>query len=206
MTAPKRVALYARVSTADQSLDPQLDELRRLADHRGWQVIGEFVDLGISGTKDRRPALDEMIKATHQGRVDVVAVVAFDRFARSVRHLVLALEDFRSRNVDFVSSRDAIDTTSVAGRFTFHVIAAVAEMERELIRQRTMAGLASARRKGRLLGRRPAKVDEQEMMDLKESGLSIRKIAIQLGISKSFVCKRLATVHKSPLEIDAADP
>ncbi len=129
---PKRCALYARVSTSrDQSPALQLDELRHLAAQRGWELVGEYVDVGVSGAKDRRPQLDRMMAEVLRGRIDVVAVWRFDRFARSVRHLVLALDDFRARGVDFVSASDGIDTSTPAGRFTFHVIAGVAELERE---------------------------------------------------------------------------
>jgi len=148
MTTTKNVALYARTSTHDQNPGMQIDELRRVAGQRGWQVVGEYVDAGHSGAKDRRPELDRMMGDVHRGKVDTVMVWKFDRFARSVRHLVSALEDFRARNVDFVSVTDGIDTSTPAGRFTFHVISAVAELEREMIRERTRCGIAAARRRG----------------------------------------------------------
>lgn len=119
-----RVASYARVSTRDQHCEMQLHGLRQMSAQRGWTVVGEFVDVGVSGSKDRRPELDKLTKAVNRGRVDVVAVWRFDRFARSVRHLVLALDEFRAKGVDFVSKEDGIDTSTPAGRFTFHVIPA----------------------------------------------------------------------------------
>ena len=187
---PPRVALYARTSTErDQRPDLQLDELRRVAEQRGWAVVGEYVDAGYSGSKDRRPELDRLISEVHCGCVDVVAVWRFDRFARSARHLVLALEEFRARNVDFVSLHDGIDTSTPAGRFTFHVIAAVAELERELIRERTRAGLAAARRRGARIGRPPCQVDLQRVRGLHAAGHSLRRIARALRVSA-------ATVHR----------
>lgn len=195
----KRVAIYARVSTVDQNLDPQLDELRDLARRRGWTVVGEYLDHGVSGAKDRRPGLDQLMKDSHRGRFDVVAVVKFDRFARSLRHLVTALDDLTSRGIDFVSASDAVDSTSPGGRFQIQILGAVAEFERELCRQRTIAGLAAARRKGRRLGRKPTRLDEDRLLDLKEQGLSVREIAKDLGVSKSLVSKRLRGVHESPL-------
>jgi len=206
MTGPLRVGIYARVSTCEQSLDPQLHELRDLADRRGWRVIGEFTDLGISGTRDRRPGLDKLLKETHRGGIDVVLVWKFDRFARSVRHLVTALDDFRARGIDFVSASDAVDTTTPGGRFMFQVLGAVAELERELIRERTIAGLAAARRKGRLLGRKPARMDEDLLLDLRAQGCSVREIAARMGVSKSLVAKRLDAVHKSPSDPGHANP
>lgn len=206
MTSRKRVALYARVSTQDQSLDPQLHELRALALRRNWIVVKEYLDHGISGTKDRRPGLDALMRDSHRGRFDVLAVVKFDRFARSLRHLVMALDELTARGVDFVSASDAVDSTSPGGRFQIQILGAVAEFERELIRQRTIAGLAVARKMGKRLGRHPTKLDEHILLDLRKQGRSVREIAAEMGVSKSLVSKRLAAVHKSPLEIEAADP
>lgn len=180
---PLRVALYARVSTTDQRADLQLDGLRRLAEQRGWRVAGEYVDQGVSGRKDRRPQLDRLMKDTYRGEVDVVACWKFDRFARSTRHLVTALDDFRSRNVDFVSMQDSVDTSTAAGRMMFMVIAAMAEFEAELIRERTIAGLAAARRRGVRLGRPRARVDLERARRLRSEGLGYRDIARALGVS-----------------------
>ena len=185
--ATTRAALYARVSTDDQKPDLQVDELRELAQQRGWKVVGEFIDKAVSGSKDSRPELDRMLAQVHRGRVDVVVVWRFDRFARSVRHLVSALDDFRARQVDFVSSRDAIDTSTPAGRFTFHIFSAVAELERELIRERTKAGVAAARRRGKIVGRPKAQVDQGQVQQLRDAGLSVRAIAKEIGLSKSVI-------------------
>lgn len=111
-----RVALYARVSSREQSPDLQLDALRALAAQRGWRVVAEFVDLGVSGTRARRPALDKLTAGVHRGGVDVVAVWKFDRFARLTQHLITALNEFRARNVEFVSVQDGLDTSTAAGR------------------------------------------------------------------------------------------
>jgi DNA invertase Pin-like site-specific DNA recombinase len=129
MASTRRVALYARVSTNDQRADLQLHDLRRLAEQRGWKVVGEYIDEGYSGTKDRRPALDKLMADSRKGRFDVVAVWRFDRWARSVRHLVVTLDDFRERGIDFVSVNDGIDTSTAAGRMVFAVIAAMAAYE-----------------------------------------------------------------------------
>ena len=130
----------------DQSVDLQLDGLRRLAEQRGWVIVGEFIDHGISGSKDRRPELDKLMATAHKGKLDAVACWQFDRFARSVRHLVLALDEFRAKGIDFISMNDGIDTSTPTGRFSFTIIAAVAELERELIRERTIAGVQAAKR------------------------------------------------------------
>ena len=148
-----RVAIYYRVSTADQNHDGQVRELREYADRRGLQVVGEYVDTA-SGAKRSRPELDRMLKDVRSRKADIVLVWAFDRFARSTSHLVTTLEEFQALGVDFVSYRQLIDTTTPAGKLTFTVLAAIAEFERELIRERVKAGMAAAKAKGRRRRRR----------------------------------------------------
>ena len=185
-----RVALYARTSTVDQHPEMQLVELRAVAAQRGWQVVKEFVDLGHSGGKDRRPALDEMMKLTAVGGVDLVAVWKFDRFARSTQHLLRALETFRLQGVEFFSQRDAIDTSTPAGRFAFTIIAAVGELERELIRERVRAGVAHAKRSGKHCGRPAKVVNLAAVQKMRQSGMPLREIATALGCG-------LATLHRA---------
>lgn len=195
----RRVALYARVSTHDQKADLQLDGLRKLAEQRGWRVVGEYVDLGVSGAKDRRPALDKLMADAHRGRFDIVAVWRFDRFARSVRHLVVALDDFRERGIDFVSVNDGIDTSTAAGRMVFAVIAAMAQFEAEVIRERTRAGVAAARRRGKHIGRPEHRLDLDEAKQLRDEGLSIREIATRMKVGRSIVHRALSVgVPKAP--------
>ena len=187
----KRVALYARTSTSrDQNPAMQIDELRVLARQRGWEIVGEYVDRGVSGAKDRRPELDRLNADVGKGKVDVVAVYRFDRYARSVKHLVTTLEEYRARSVDFVSLNDGIDTSTPAGRFSFHVISAVAELEREIIRERVRSGLQAARRRGEKLGRPRVNVDLTRALGLKVQGLSYRQIASKMGIG-------LGTLHRA---------
>jgi DNA invertase Pin-like site-specific DNA recombinase len=193
--APKkapRVVLYARTSTIrDQNPRMQVDALRQLAEQRGWTIVHEYIDAGHSGSKDRRPQLDALMRHVHRGGVDVVLVWRFDRFARSVRHLVMALEEFRSRGVDFVSMQDSIDTSTPTGRFTFAVIAAVAELEREIIRERTKCGLEAARRRGAKIGRPRVRVDVEEAQRLVDSGLSVRKVAHRMKCGASTLTRAL---------------
>jgi DNA invertase Pin-like site-specific DNA recombinase len=195
MNPTKHVALYARTSTHDQNPGMQVDELRRVAGQRGWQVVGEYVDAGHSGAKDRRPELDRMMSDVQRGKIDMVLVWKFDRFARSVRHLVSALDDFRARNVDFASLHDGIDTSTPVGRFTFHVVSAVAELEREMIRERTRCGIAAARRRGSRIGRPQARVDVLRAKTLLAGGQSLRQVARLLGIGAS-------TLHRAMHEND----
>jgi DNA invertase Pin-like site-specific DNA recombinase len=195
----KKVALYARVSTNDQKADLQIDALRQLARQRGWRVHAEYVDEGYSGTRDRRPALDRLMADAHKGKFGVVAVWRFDRFARSVRHLILTLDDFREKGIDFVSVNDGLDTSTATGRMTFAIVAALAQFEAELIRERTVAGLAAARRRGVRLGRRPVRVDVDRARELRSNGKSFREIASVLGISVGKAHGTLrGSVRKSP--------
>ncbi len=205
MNTLKKCALYARVSTSDQRADLQLDGLRRLAEQRGWRIVEEYVDEGYSGTKDRRPALDRLMADAHKGRFSVVAVWRFDRWARSVRHLVMTLDDLRERGIDFVSLNDQIDTSTPTGRMMFAVVAAMAQFEAEVIRERTIAGLAAAKRRGVRLGRKPVTFDVDLARELRAEGRSFRQIAADLGVSVGLVHKVLSaaaaeavTVHKSP--------
>ena len=201
----KRVGLYARTSTHDQNPGIQIDELRRISLQRGWRVVGEYVDAGHSGAKDRRPELDRLMEDVHRGRVDTVLVWKFDRFARSVRHLVTALEEFRCRSVDFVSVTDAIDTSTPVGRFTFNVIGAVAELERELIRERTRAGIAAARRRGVQVGRPRAKMDLVRARTLVASGKSLRQAARILGFGSSTLHRALQIGPNTPVPETSAE-
>jgi DNA invertase Pin-like site-specific DNA recombinase len=186
-----RVALYARVSTKDQEPLNQLLELRRFAEARGWTVVDEFVDQGVSGAKDQRPAMNRLMDAARKRRIDIVLIAKFDRFARSVRHLVSALEEFRTLGVAFIATSDAIDTTTPTGRMTFHVIAAMAEFERSLIQERIMSGLARARAQGKHLGRPRIAVDVARVRDLRQQGLSLRAITRETGINKDAVRRTL---------------
>jgi DNA invertase Pin-like site-specific DNA recombinase len=198
MNAKKtKVAIYARVSTTDQRADLQLDALRQLAEQRGWTVVGEHVDQGFSGAKDRRPALDALLRDAHRGRFKAVAIWKLDRLARSVRHLVLLADELRALGIDLVSVEDAIDTTTASGRFLFHILGAVAELERELIRERTIAGLASAKRRGAKLGRPRARFDIERAARLRGDGLSYERVAAILGVSTGTIHAALRRLQES---------
>ncbi len=189
-----RTAIYARVSTTGQGQSPemQLRELREYCERRGWRIAGEYVDAGVSGAKDSRPELNRLLADAHRRRFDAVVVWKFDRFARSVSHLLRALETFNSLGVSFVSLSEQIDTTTPTGKMIFTVLGAVAELERSLIVERVRAGLRNARAKGRRLGRPPACVDISRVAQLRGEGWSIREIAEALGVSRSLVHKTLA--------------
>ncbi len=184
-STPARVAIYARVSTKNNGQDPetQLMALRDYAKARKLEIFTEYVDVGISGSKDSRPALNSMMADARKRRFDTVLVARFDRFARSTRHLVLALEEFNALGVDFISLSESIDTSTPMGKMVFTVIAAVAELERSLIRERVVMGLQRAKAEGKQIGRPSIQLDPDELQALREEGLSFRAIAEQCGVS-----------------------
>ena len=189
-----RVAIYARVSTPEgkgQSPEMQLLELREYCERRGWTIAGEYVDR-MTGTKDRRPELDRLTADAHKRRFDVVIVWKFDRFARSVSHLLRALETFKALGIDFVSYSEQMDTSTPAGKMVFTVLGAVAELERSLIVERVRAGLRNARAKGKHLGRPRANIDANRLATLRREGKSLKQIAAEVGCSAAYVHKTLA--------------
>jgi len=187
-----RVGLYARVSTLNgQSPEMQLGELREYALRRGWKIFREYVDVGISGSKESRPKLNELVSDAHQRKIDAVVVWKVDRFGRSLKHLVNALADLDSYGVAFVSLRDNLDLSTPSGRLMFQIIAAMAEFERSLIQERVRAGLRNAKLKGKTLGRPRRIVSSDEMTRLREQGASFREIAKAVGASPGTVRTRL---------------
>jgi DNA invertase Pin-like site-specific DNA recombinase len=180
-----KVAIYSRVSTTNhgQDVKVQTRDLEQFAQARGWQLFDSYLDTGISGSKDSRPELNRLMADAHKRRFDVVVVWRFDRFARSVSHLLRALETFNSLGIAFVSLSEQMDTTTPAGKMVFTVLGAVAELERSLIVDRVRAGLRSARAKGKTLGRPRVFVDASRSGRLRVQGRSIREIAEELRYS-----------------------
>ncbi|MEW6215333.1 MAG: recombinase family protein [Nitrospirota bacterium] len=194
-----KVAIYCRVSTESQSVDMQLSDLRTYAKQRGFEIYREYCDIG-SGSKDSRPQLDALMDDARKGRVDIVLVWKFDRFARSTRHLINALHEFNHLGVDFISYTENVDTSSPTGKVLFTIISAMAEFERDLIKERVKAGLEHAKNKGIKLGR-PLRMNEsfiEWVRELRSEGLSIRAIAKRLNASPALVHK---TLNKSQIEI-----
>ena len=192
----KKVGLYARVSTShSQDPETQLLALRDYARARDLQIAGEYVDIGISGSKEKRPSLDRLMSDARRRRFDAILVARFDRFARSSRHLVLALEEFNALGIDFISLSESVDTSTPMGKMVYTVIAAVAELERSLIRERVVMGINRARANGKRLGRPSgSRADIEEICKLRRRGLSLREIAHQTGVSKSTVSRLLKAV------------
>jgi DNA invertase Pin-like site-specific DNA recombinase len=177
----------------------QTRELQQFAQVRGWQLIDEYVDSGVSGAKDSRPELNRLMADAHKRRFDVVCVWKFDRFARSVSHLLRALETFNALGIAFVSLSEQMDTTTPTGKMVFTVLGAVAELERSLIAERVRAGLRNARAKGKTLGRPRKTVDAARVGSLRAQGLSWAKIAEELGVGEGTVYRLAHASAKNPI-------
>lgn len=179
-----KTAIYARVSTTHgQDPEMQLREIREYCQRRGWEATEEFVDVGISGAKEKRPELDRLLTQAHRRNFDAVVVWRFDRFARSVSHLLRALETFRSLGIEFVSLSEQVDTSTPTGKMVFTVLGAVAELERSLIVERVRAGLRNAKAKGRKLGRPRKPIDAGKLTRMRAQGASWRAVGAALGVS-----------------------
>lgn len=185
----KRVGLYARVSTSSQNVDMQIQELREYVARRNWKLAGEYVDSGISGSKVSRPQLDRLMSDCRKRKVDIVCVYRFDRFARSLRQLVTALEEFNALGIEFISLHEQIDTGSPAGKLVFGIFASIAEFEKSLIRDRVLSGIARARAKGTRLGRPNAKLDLHKLRTLREDGVGWKKAAAAMGNGVATIIK-----------------
>ena len=191
-----KAAIYARVSTVEQNCENQLQELRRYVAARGWTAV-EYVDRGVSGAKDRRPALDQMIADARRRRFDVVICWRLDRLGRNLKHLITLLEDLQALGVAFVSLAEGIDATTPAGKLQMHILGAIAEFERARVQERVMAGLARARAQGIKLGRPRRRIDPERLASV--AGLPDREAARRLGIPRSTLQRVLA---QKPAETD----
>jgi len=191
-----RAAIYVRVSTLDQHPENQLAELRRYVQARAW-TAAEYVDRGVSGAKDRRPALDQLICDARRRRFDAVVCWRLDRLGRNLKHLITLLEELQALGVAFVSLAEGIDATTPAGKLQMHILGAIAEFERERIRERVLAGLARARTQGKRLGRPRARPPVDRLQKL--AGLSVAVAAERLGVSRSTVKRwRRQMAHANP--------
>lgn len=187
-----KAVIYARVSTTNgQNPEMQTREIREYIERRGWGLAGEYVDAGVSGTKEKRPELDRLMADAHKRRFDVVVVWKFDRFARSTSHLLRALETFNALGIGFVSLSESIDTSTPMGKMVYTVLGAVAELEKSLIVERVKSGLRNARAKGKTLGRPRMNVDVKAVRVRLKAGESLRAIAISLEVSPALLWKRV---------------
>ncbi len=201
-----RAAIYARVSTrvGSQNPDMELRELRDYCQRRGWEIAGEYVDVGITGAREQRPELERLLAECNKRRVDAVVVYRYDRFARSLQQLVNALEEFRALGIEFVSLHEGVDTSTPNGRLVFGIFASIAEFERELICERVRSGLATARAHGKRIGRPRKVVDGAKIARLRASGASWRTIARRLGVSVGTAYNVAQSRSKNALRGDSA--
>lgn len=199
----KKVALYVRVSTTSQTTDNQTIELRDYCKRQGWEIVKEYEDHAVSGAKHDRPALDAMLADAKRGRFDIVAVIRIDRLARSVTHLLEILTLLRASGVDFCSATQNIDTGTAHGKMVFTMIGAIAEFERELIRERIKSGLNRTRSEGTKLGRPRLGFDVTKAIELRDSGLGYKQIARQLNIPRTTLFRGLRGIPKSPAAVPA---
>jgi DNA invertase Pin-like site-specific DNA recombinase len=193
----RRIAIYARVSTsAGQSVDMQLLDLRELAKRRDFELVGEYCDEGISGSKESRPALDAVLRDARRRKFDVVLVRRLDRLGRSLVRLVHLLQDLRALGVELISFSEGLDFTTTTGKLLYQVISAFAEFERDCIRERLIAGLRNARAKGKCLGRPKAVVDAPRIGVLR-LGCSWREITAETGVSKGTARRAFRSLPKN---------
>lgn len=189
----KKAVLYLRCSTAQQNLEIQQNDLRRYAEARCLQIIEEFSDFGFSGAKDRRPALDQMLKAARQRKFDCVLVWRLDRLGRNTKHLLTVLDELESLQIPLVSLQEGFDLSTPIGRVVATVLAALSAFEREIIKERVVAGIQNAKAKGKRLGRPPLKMEDQ-VQALRKSGLTFREIQERLQVSPGTVAKYLKSI------------
>lgn len=194
-----RALIYARVSTADKGQNPevQASALREYCNARGWTLSAEIIDHGYSGGTDKRPGLAQLMAMVRTRKVDVVVVVKMDRLFRSLKHLVTMLDEFQGLGVQFVSVGDHVDLSTASGRLMTQILGAFSEFERGIVRERTLAGLAYAKSKGKRLGR-PTTTDFEAIRELRHQGLSQAEIRTRLNVSKGAIWRALRSSPKSP--------
>jgi DNA invertase Pin-like site-specific DNA recombinase len=185
----KRAALYLRVSTIDQHPETQALELRQFAAQRGYEVVEVYVDHGVSGTKVRRPALDQLLNDAHRRKFEALLVWSCDRVARSTTHFLHVLDQLTALGIEFISQRESIDTTGPLGRAIVVIISAIAELERSLIVERVRAGMRRAKLEGRRIGRAPLNVDRVALVRDRTGGMSLTRTARKYGVSRASVVR-----------------
>jgi DNA invertase Pin-like site-specific DNA recombinase len=196
----KKAVLYARVSTPDQHVETQLYDLRQLAAQRGFEVVGEYTDRGISGKKARRPGLDSLIAGARRKEFSVMLVSAFDRVARSTKHFLQVLDELDGLGIEFVSRRENVDTSGPMGRLFLTLIGSIAELEADLIKERIRAGIRRRKLEGSRLGRTPLNIDHSGLVRDRLSGMSLTNVAKKYNVSRASVVRfvRISEQQGSP--------
>lgn len=197
----KRAAIYARVSTADQHVESQIYDLRDLAANRGYTVMREFQDRGVSGSKTKRAGLDAMLASARRREFDVLLVAAFDRIARSTKNFLEIVDELNEIGIEFVSAREAIDTSGAMGRMFITLVGSIAELERSLITERIKAGMRRAKVEGRRLGRAPLDIDRAALVHDRVSGMSLTAVAKKYRVSRASVVRLAREVQERRLQV-----
>jgi|SRR5882762_2838809 len=196
-SSAKRAAIYTRVSCSDQHPETQLYDLRELAKQRRYEILHEYTDT-ISGSKSKRPGLDQLLADARRHRFDIVLVAAFDRVARSVRHFLEVLDELNHMGIEFVSFRENIDTGGPLGRAVVVIVGAIAELEKSLIVERVKAGMRRARLEGRRIGRAPLNINREQVVRDRCSGMSLTQVAKKHRISRASVCRLMKESGAGP--------
>ena len=199
----KKAAIYARVSTPDQHVETQLYDLRKLAAQRGFEVVREYCDRGVSTSKTRRPGLDAMMADARRGEFSVLLVAAFDRIARSTKEFLQIVDELHELGIEFISAREAIDTTGAMGRMFITMIGSIAELERSLIVERIRAGMRRAKLEGQRLGRVPLDVDRAAIVRDRLSGMSLTKVAKRYRVSRATVVRLVKEASQREMTVAA---
>ncbi len=185
----KKAAIYARVSTPDQHLETQLYDLRKLAAQRGFEIVREYCDRGISGSKTKRPGLEALMNDARRGEFSVLLTAAFDRVARSTRDFLQIVDELNNLGIEFISAREAIDTSGPMGRMFLTMVGSIAELERSLIVERIKAGMRRAKMEGQRLGRAPLEINHDALVQDRLAGMSLTNVAKKYGVSRASVVR-----------------
>jgi len=194
----KKAAIYVRVSTPDQHVESQLYDLRELAAQRGFEIVHEYEDRGVSGKKARRPGLDLLMADARRKKFSVVLVAAFDRLARSTKHFLLLVEELDCLSIELVSKREGLASGDAMGRLFMTIISAIAELERSLVIERVRSGMRRARLEGRQIGRARLDVDREQVVIDRRSGMSLTQVARKHSISRASVCRLMKEANENP--------
>ena len=200
----KKCAIYARVSTPDQRVDNQLYDLRLFAAQRGFEVVAEYTDVGISGSKARRPGLDTMLREARKRKFSVLIVSAFDRLARSTKHFLTVVDELDSLGVEFISKRENIETAGAMGRLFITLISSIAELEADLIRERVRAGIRRRKLEGLPVGRQPLDVDHASLVEDRLRGMSLTDVARRYSVSRASVVRWVREARQANSALYAA--
>ena len=199
----RKAAIYARVSTPDQHVESQIYDLRDLAGKRGYTVIREFQDRGVSGSKSKRAGLDAMLASARRREFDVLLVAAFDRIARSTKNFLEIVDELNELGIEFVSAREAIDTSGPMGRMFITLVGSIAELERSLITERIRAGMRRARLEGQRLGRAPLNIDHDALVRDRLAGMSLTSAAKKYGVSRASVVRFVREAQRRQMVVAA---